>query len=147
LLVALTEVSYLSQAVFNPPTEVCILGLRSEEPSFRVRMPQLNIEGVQFLGDSSSGLQLPDPPAECLKFATVALLNLGGSLSEFIFEPSPCALMVIRVLLAEQSECLFSAECCHTSEIFHAEAVENFSPLQVAYAHTEGTFDSFVRHW
>jgi hypothetical protein len=110
-------------------------------------MSQLHIEGVQFLGDSCSGFQFLDPAAERLKFVPVTLLNLGGSLGEFGLEPSPCALVVVRVLLAEQSECLFSAECCHTSKIFHAKAVENFSPLQVAYAHTEGTFDSFVRHW
>ena len=44
--------------------------------------------------------------------------------------------MVVRVLLAEQPECLFSAECCHTSKIFYAEAVENFSP--VSYTHLMG---------
>jgi hypothetical protein len=55
--------------------------------------------------------------------------------------------MVVVVLLLEQSEGFFGAECCHTSKILHAEAVENLGSLQVAYAQTQRTFDSFVRHW
>jgi hypothetical protein len=80
LLVALTKLAYFSEAVFNPPTEVCILGLRSEEPSFRVRMSQLHIEGVQFLGDSCSGFQFLDPTADHSKLVAVALLDLRSSL-------------------------------------------------------------------
>jgi hypothetical protein len=65
-----------------------------------MRMPSLNIKGVQFLGDSGSGFQFLDSPAERLKFVSVALFDLGSSLGEFVLEPSPCRLMVVRVLLA-----------------------------------------------
>ena len=106
-----------------------------------MRMTQLNVERVKFLSDSGGGFQFSDPPAECLKLVPVSLLNIGGSLRQLGIKSCPCALVVVSVLLAEQPECLFSAECCHTSKIFYAEAVENFSPLQVAYAQTQRTFD------
>jgi hypothetical protein len=75
------------------------------------------------------------------KLVPVTPFDLGCALSEFGLEPSPCALVVVRVLIAEQPECLFSTERCHTSKVFHAEAVENLSPLEIAHTQTERAFD------
>jgi hypothetical protein len=37
----------------------------------------------------------------------VALLNFGGALGQFIFEPSPYGLVVVSLLLTEQPKNLF----------------------------------------
>jgi hypothetical protein len=146
-LVPFTKLGNFSEAIFNPATEVRILGLRGKELFFSMRMTKLNIERVQFLGDTGGGFQFSDPPAECLKFVPVSLLNVGGSLRQLGIKSCPCALMVVRVLLAEQAKCFLGAELRNSRKLLNPKAIQNFGSLEAAYAHTEGTFDSFVRHW
>jgi len=145
LLVVLTKLGYFSEAVFNPATEVCILGLRCEELGFRVRMAQLNVERVQFLGDSCSGLKFPDPPADRPKLVPVALLNLGGSLAELSFKTSPDVLLVVLVLLLEQPEGLLRAELRDSCEILRAKPVQNLGASEHARSRAQRAFDGFCR--
>jgi len=64
----------------------------------------------------------------------VTLLNLGGSLGEFGLEPSPCALVVVRVLLAEQPECFLCGQLGDASEITDSKPIQNLGALQFSCA-------------
>ena len=55
--------------------------------------------------------------------------DLGSSLRQFGFEARPYALLVVIVLLREQSEGFFGTELRYASEVLHSEAIQNFCSL------------------
>ena len=89
---------------------------------------------MQFLGDSGSGLQFFDPPADRSKLVPVALFDLGGALGEFGLEPEPDALLVLALLPLEQPEGLLRAELRDSGEVLRAEAIQNLGAGECARA-------------
>jgi hypothetical protein len=90
---------------------------------FQFRSHSLDIESLSLVGDPCSRLKFFEPTTKCLKFVSVALFNLGGSLRQFGLETSPDSLLIVVVLLEEQAEGFFRAQLGNSCEIFHPEAI------------------------
>lgn len=93
------------------------------ELSFQFCSHLLDIESLSLVGDSCSGLKFFEPTTECLKFVSVALFDLGGSVGEFGLEASPYILLIMAVLLEKQAEGFFRAKLGYSRKVFHTETI------------------------
>ena len=75
----------------------------------------------------------------------MALFNLGGSLRQFGLETSPDSLLIVVVLLEEQAEGFFRTKLGNSGEILNAEAIQNLSSFQFAFAQTKRALDGVGR--
>jgi hypothetical protein len=82
-----------------------------------------------------------------LKFTLVPQFRVGSPLRQFSFEPSPDSLLIVVVLLEEQAEGFFRTKLGNPREVFHSEAIQNFSSLQFAFAQTQRALDGVGRDW
>ena len=72
--------------------------------------------------------------------------DLGGSLRQFGLETSPDILLIVVVLLEEQTEGFFRTQLGNAGEILNTEAVQHLSSLQLAFAQTKRALNGFGRH-
>jgi hypothetical protein len=93
------------------------------ELSFQFRSRSLDIESLSLVGDSCSGLKFFEPTTECLKFVSVALFDLCGSLRQFGLETSPDSLLIVVVLLEEQAEGFLRTKLGNSRKVFHTETI------------------------
>ena len=56
-------------------------------------------------------------------------------------------LVVFLVLFEKQAKSLFRTQLGNAGEVLHAEAIQNLSSLQFAFAQTQWALDGVGRHW
>ena len=78
------------------------------------------------------------------QFVPVTLPDLGGSLREFGLEARPYVLLVVIVLLREQSEGFFGTQLGYAGEVLDPEAIQNLSALQFPRTATQRALDGVV---
>jgi len=74
----------------------------------------------------------------------VTLPDLGGSFREFGLEARPYVLLVVIVLLREQSEGFFGTQLSYAGEVLDPEAIQNLSALQFSRTATQRALDGVV---
>ena len=78
------------------------------------------------------------------QFILVTLPDLGGSFREFGLEARPYVLLVVIVLLREQSEGFFGTQLGYAGEVLDPEAIQNLSALQFPRTATQRAFDGVL---
>ena len=73
--------------------------------------------------------------------------DLRCALRQFGLETSPDSPLIVVVLLEEQAEGFFRTKLGNPREVFHSEAIQNFSSLQFAFAQTQRALDGVGRDW
>ena len=101
---------------------------------FQFRPHPLGIESLPLVGGSCGGLKFFEPTTKCLKFVSVALFDLCGSLRQFGLETSPDSLLIVVMLLEEQAEGFFRTKLGNAGEILNTEAIQNLGSFQLASA-------------
>jgi hypothetical protein len=134
LLIPFPKLVYFAQVIFNPAIQVFLLRLLRAELSFQFRLHSLDIERFPLVGDSCSGLKFFESNAKCLKLIPVTLFDLGGSLRQFSLEPEPDTLLVFFLPLLEQPKGFLRTKLGNSREVFHPEAIQHLSSLQLAFA-------------
>jgi hypothetical protein len=71
--------------------------------------------------------------------------NLGCSLRQFRLEPSPNVLAVVTVLLLKEPESFFGGQLGDSSEVSHAETIQNLDTLKLALSQAKRAFQRFSR--
>ena len=71
--------------------------------------------------------------------------DLGGSFRKFGLEARPYVLLVVIVLLREQSEGFFGTQLSYAGEVLDPEAIQNLSALQFPRTATQRALDGVVQ--
>jgi hypothetical protein len=79
-----------------------------------------------------------------VQFILVSLLDLGCPLCHLDVEARPYALLVVIVLLREQSERFLGGKLCNASEVPYSKAIQNLSALQFPRAATQRALDGVI---
>jgi hypothetical protein len=116
------------------------------ELGFQFRSHPLDIESLSLVGDSCGRLKFLEPTTKCLKFVSVALFDLCGSLRQFSLETSLDSLLIVMVLLEEQAEGFFRTKLGNAGEILNTESIQNLGSLQLALSQTQRALYGIGRH-